>query len=118
MRRKGRNLYRCRRYGYTDIRYFGTHNLSQPSENGEHIAENCAKGAGYCCSRETRPRIRPRSLPSSTAFRSRTAVGVTSTHSSSAQNSSACSRLSNRGGTSRSTSSAVDWREVGAFFFL
>src|SRR6266487_2626814 len=60
--------------------------------------------------RARRPRSRIRSLPSSTALRSRTADGVTSTHSPSAQNSSACSRLSTRAGTSRSSSSPVDWR--------
>ena len=42
----------------------------------------------------------------------RTADGETSTHSSSAQNSRACSRLSSRGGTSRSSSSPVDWRTL------
>ena len=45
-------------------------------------------------------------------LRRRTAGPVTSTHSSSAQNSSACSRLSSRGGTSRSSSSPVDWRTL------
>src|SRR5262249_314969 len=42
-------------------------------------------------SRLLRARILPRSLASSTVLRSRIAVGVTSAHSSSAQNSSACS---------------------------
>ena len=45
-------------------------------------------------------------------LRSRTVDGVTSAHSSLAQNSRACSRLSIRGGTSRSSSSAVDWRTL------
>ena len=54
--------------------------------------------------------MRARSVESSTTLRSRTATGVTSTHSSSRQNSSACSRESLRGGISRSVSSAVEER--------
>ena len=68
--------------------------------------------------RERRPRERPRSLASRTVLRSRTAAGVTSAHSSSPQNSSACSRLSCRGGISRSSSSPVDWRTLVSFFSL
>jgi hypothetical protein len=62
--------------------------------------------------RERRARTRKRSLASSTVLRIRTADGVTSAHSSSAQNSRACSRLRTRGGTRRSSSSPVDWRTL------
>src|SRR3954452_7876391 len=60
----------------------------------------------------------PRSVWSSTTLRMRTVAGVTSTHSSSAQNSSACSRLRMRGGTRRSSSSEVDLRMLVSFFSL
>ena len=49
-------------------------------------------------------------------LRSRTAPGVTSTHSSSAMNSSACSSVMALGGTSFTKSSAVDERTLVTFF--
>ena len=48
----------------------------------------------------------------------RTASGVTSTHSSSRQNSRHCSRLSLRGGTIFSKLSAVEDRTLVSFFSL
>src|SRR5579864_2316082 len=52
----------------------------------------------------------------STFLRKRSALGVTSTNSSSAMNSIACSRFSGRKGTSRMASSAVDARMLVSFF--
>jgi predicted membrane GTPase involved in stress response len=45
-------------------------------------------------------------------LRSRIPAGVTSTHSSSRQNSSACSRDSRRGGINRSVSSADNFEKI------
>ena len=72
--------------------------------------------AGYALG--LRLRDLARSVWSRTTLRTRTAAGVTSTHSSSAQNSSACYRLSTRGGTRRSSSSAVEDRMLVSFFSL
>jgi hypothetical protein len=52
----------------------------------------------------------------SSTFRSRTECGVTSTHSSSRMNSSACSSESGRGGISRTSSSADAARMFVSFF--
>ena len=49
-------------------------------------------------------------------MRSRTLPGVTSTHSSSRMNSSACSSASSRFGINRVNSSDVDWRMFVSFF--
>ena len=52
----------------------------------------------------------------SSSFRSRTFVGVTSTHSSSLTNSSACSSDIGRGGIKRTSSSAEEERVFESFF--
>ncbi len=52
------------------------------------------------------------------ALRRRTTLGVTSTHSSSAMNSSDCSSEKERAGVSRSNSSATDERMLVSFFSL
>jgi len=62
--------------------------------------------------------VRARSLVLRTTLRMRTASGVTSTHSSSRQNSSACSRLIRRGGIRRSRTSAPAERTLVSFFSL
>ena len=54
----------------------------------------------------------------SSTLRIRTAAGVTSTHSSSRQNSSACSNDNARGGINRTNSSPVDDRMFVSFFSL
>ena len=61
---------------------------------------------------------RPRMVWSSTTLRRRTATGVTSTHSSSRQNSSACSSESLRGGISFSVSSRGRRAHVGELLLL
>ena len=58
----------------------------------------------------------PGVVASSSTLRTRTISGVTSTHSSSAQNSIACSRPSSSGRASVSKTSAVDDRMLVSFF--
>ena len=63
-------------------------------------------------------RGRPRSFDDNNTLRSRTFFGVTSTHSSSVMNSSACSSDITRGGTSRTRSSEPDAAVVRELLFL
>jgi hypothetical protein len=65
---------------------------------------------------EARPRLRARSPASSTTLRIRTIPGVTSTHSSSRQNSRACSKESALCGMSGTSTSPEDWRMLVSFF--
>ena len=65
-----------------------------------------------------RAAARARRVWSSSTLRMRTASGVTSTHSSSRQNSRDCSRESLRGGTSRSSTSAAGGAHVGELLLL
>ena len=64
--------------------------IELPAADGDWRSQ--MRRSGYS-PRERRARTRQRSLESSTTLRIRTVDGVTSTHSSSRQNSSACSRL-------------------------
>ena len=66
------------------------------------------RGCGVYCACLRRAAWRPRVCWSRTTLRMRTEAGVTSTHSSSRQNSRACSSDSLRGGISFSVSSEVD----------
>ena len=87
---------------------------------GSTLVSPPRRGSVCAAQRLARARARSfsRSCPDSTAFRSRTAEGVTSTHSSSRQNSSACSSDSCRCGMSRTSSSPVDERMLVSFFSL
>ena len=64
------------------------------------------------------PRGLPRPFEAWAGLRSRIESGVTSTHSSSRMNSSACSSESGRGGISRTSSSEVEARMFVSFFSL
>src|SRR5690606_28041254 len=68
--------------------------------------------------RAARLLARARSPAFSSTLRIRTASGVTSMHSSSRQNSNACSIPISFGGTSRSNSSPVEERTLVSFFSL
>ena len=82
----------------------------------------CSPIPWRCCSRSAASRARLRNRPrvawSSSTLRSRTAFGVTSTHSSSLMNSRACSSEKFMAGVSRSKSSAVAERMLFSFFSL
>ena len=89
-------------------------------------ARRCSTGlhASACAGRQVRGRLqrvaqrgRGRSA-SSTTLRRRTFFGVTSTHSSSAMNSSACSSDIARGGTSRTRSSEPGGADVRELLLL
>ena len=82
---------------------------------GEWALSREVPGQVWCLRRAV---SRPRWVWSSTTLRSRTAAGVTSTHSSSRQNSSACSSESLRGGISFSVSSAGGRAHVGELLLL
>ncbi len=79
-----------------------------------------ARGRAYSSTRAFRTlrRCRPRMAPSRITLRRRTALGVTSTHSSSPMNSSACSSERESGGVRRSNSSAVEDRTLVSFLSL
>ena len=85
---------------------------------GNALAPGTSPVAGQRQAGRSRRWLRRRSAMGSTALRSRTEWGVTSTHSSSAMNSRACSRESGRGGVRRTSSSDDDARMLVSFFSL
>ena len=98
----------------------------RPLEESEAFSRFCSAisrlTAGWRSAKRTAERaarlVFSRAVPSSSALRSRTDCGVASTHSSSRRNSSAWSSASLRGGTSRTSSSAVAERMLVRCFSL
>jgi hypothetical protein len=77
---------------------------------------NIVAGQELAAAMEARLAARPRSVGSSSTLRNRMLFGVTSTHSSEAMNSSACSRDNVRGGVSLTVSSDEEARILVSFF--
>ena len=85
---------------------------------GDRLPDPPRRPLGQLAGTLFRDRVFARSVAVSATLRIRAPFGVTSTHSSSAQNSSACSRDSDRGGTRWTSSSPLDCRMLVSFFSL